>query len=85
MITDIPVDENIECVYDLSNLELSNCYLVKSTAFYYIETSDGVFPFTSISDFVLHGDKMCLVNEDKDTFKMNTEQFLIIKDLLDNF
>ena len=81
-MVEIDTNQNKELVYELDNLQLENCNLIISDEQAYFETSDANFPFINLTDFVLMGEDFGLVNEDKDIFKLNKEQFGVIKELL---
>lgn len=82
MIEDIEINQNIECVYELNNLDLPNCFLIKTLEGMYIESPDAIFSFNSIKDFMVSENSISLKNEDNDIFNLQHWQFQILSELI---
>ena len=81
-MVEVDTNQNKEFVYKLDNIDLQDCSLIVSDEQAYFETPDAIFPFHNLASFTLMGDDIGLANEDKDIFKINKEQFDVIKELL---
>jgi hypothetical protein len=85
MIDKIDINEDVECVYEFDEIGFSNCMLIKSNSVLYIETSEAIFPFESVANFVIDENSIFLINEDNDILRFTKEQFQIIDDLIKKF